>query len=191
MIDTKKIGFVITYFQHSEDGYNILLDNIKKLSKENFYLVLASHSPVDRDIQEMCDYYVYQQKNVVDDRKYSHGVAESNLIEFAFNHLKEQGIEWTYKICYDILITDISRFNDWVNDFKYPFVSCNWGHNVICTHSFFANLDFVLNNIDFYQNVESMFVINNVLENCWEKNLRDKDLLSHMKKNNFFMVIMF
>jgi len=177
-IDTKKIGFVITYFQHSDDGYNILVDNIKKLSKENYYLVLASHSPVDRDIQEMCDYYVYQQKNIVDDRKYSHGVAESNLIEFSFNHLKEQGIEWTYKICYDILITDISRFNDWVNDFKYPFVSCNWGHNVICTHSFFANLDFVLNNIDFYQNVESMFAINNVLENCWEKNLRDKDLLS-------------
>lgn len=178
MIDTKKIGFVITYFQHSEDGYNILLDNIKKLSKENFYLILASHSPVDREVQEMCDYYIYQQKNIVDNRKYSHGVAESNLIEFAFKHLHEQGIEWTYKICYDINITDISRFHDWVNDFKYNFVSCNWGHNVICTHSFFSRVDFILNNIDFYRDVESMFKVNNVLENCWEKNIRDKNILS-------------
>ena len=43
-----------------------------------------------RDIQEMCDFYFYQQKNIVDNRKYSHGVAESNLMEISLNHLKVQ-----------------------------------------------------------------------------------------------------
>ena len=99
-----KLGFIITYFHTSIEGLNLLIENLKVLSSENYYLVLASHSPLDKDIQEMCDYYFYQEKNIVDDRKYSHGVAESNLIEISLKHLKEQGIDWTYKATYDIII---------------------------------------------------------------------------------------
>lgn len=172
-----KIGFIVTYFHTSKEGLELLIDNIKILSSENYYLVLASHSPLDKEIQEMCDYYFYQQKNIVDDRKYSHGVAESNLIELSLKHLKDQGIDWTYKMTYDVIINDVIRFRDWVNDFKYKFVSCNWGTNVICTNSFFSNIDFLFENIDFYRNVESMFLNNTVLENCWENNLRNKNVL--------------
>ena len=65
MTDTK-IGFIITYFHTSNESLNLLIDNLKVLSSENYYLVLASHSPLDKEIQEMCDYYFYQQKNIVD-----------------------------------------------------------------------------------------------------------------------------
>jgi len=60
----------------------------------------------------------------------------------------------------------------------------------MCTNSFFANVDFILDNIDFYQTVDEMFAVNNVLENCWEKNIRDKGLTdrlySYPDKNTFF-----
>lgn len=175
-----KIGFILTYFHNSNEGYELLKKNVKILGRENYYFVIASHSPLPTEIQEMCDFYFYQQKNVVDDRRYSHGVAESNLIEISLNHLKSQGIEWTYKVSYDIEINDVSRFKDWIKDYKYNFVSCNWGDNILCTNSFFTNVDFVLNNIDFYKSIDSMFAINTILENCWEKNIRNKNLLNEI-----------
>ena len=170
MIDTK-IGFIITYFHSSDEGLKLLIENIKILRRENYYLVLASHSPLDKNIQEMCDFYFYQQKNIVDDRKYSHGVAESNLMEISLKHLRDVNIEWTYKVTYDIEILDVNEFKKW-DKREFDFISCNWGHNIICTNSFFTNVNFILNSVTFYQNIEQMFSVNNVLENCWEHDFR-------------------
>jgi hypothetical protein len=69
-----KLGFIITYFHTSDESLNLLIENLRILSSENYYLVLARHSALDKNVQEMCDYYFYQNKNIVDDRKYSHGV---------------------------------------------------------------------------------------------------------------------
>lgn len=176
MKDTK-IGFIITYFHNSVEGLNLLKENIRILSRENYYLILASHSPVDLELQTLCDYYFFQSKNIVDDRKYSHGVAESNLIELALIHLKSQGIKWTYKATYDIEISDVNEFKKWKKD-GFQFVSCNWGNNIICTNSFFSNIDFLLDNITFYRSIDEMFAINNVLENCWEHDIKSKNLTS-------------
>jgi FkbM family methyltransferase len=179
MTDTKT-GFIVTYFKTSEQGQQLLENLIDTISRENYYLVLASHSPISQEIQEKCDFYIFQEQNIVDDRKYSHGVAESNLIELALHHLRYKKIDWTYKVSYDVVIKDVSRFNDWRQDYKYNFVSCNWGSNILCTNSFFANVDFIIKNIDFYDSIDSMFVVNNVIENCWEKNIRDRGLVPHV-----------
>lgn len=175
-----KIGFILTYFHNSHEGYELLKKNVETLSKQNYYFVIATHSPLPIEIQEMCDFYFYQQKNVVDNRRYSHGVAENNLIEISLKHLQSHGIEWTYKVSYDIQINDVSVFLDWRKDFSYNLVSCNWGNSILSTHSFFANVEFILNNIDFYQTIEEMFSVNTVLENCWEKNIMDKQLQKHV-----------
>jgi FkbM family methyltransferase len=177
MIDTKKQGYIVTYYKSTPDGERILIDLINTISKTNIYLVLGSHSAdVPLEIQQKCDFYFYQELNIVDDRKYSHGVAENNIIEIALQHLKWKGIEWTFKSCYDIIVNDIDRFNDWVKDYKYNFVSCIWGDNFLATHSFFANVDFILNNIKFYKTVEDMFSINTVLENCWQRDIEIRNL---------------
>jgi FkbM family methyltransferase len=189
MTDTKT-GFIVTYFKTSEQGQQLLENLIDTISRENYYLVLASHSPISQEIQEKCDFYIFQEQNIVDDRKYSHGVAESNLIELALHHLRYKKIDWTYKVTYDVVIKDVSRFNDWCQDYKYNFVSCNWGSNILCTNSFFANVDFIIKNIDFYDSIDSMFAVNNVIENCWEKNIRDRGLVpqvfSYKDKSEFF-----
>jgi hypothetical protein len=144
MTDTKH-GFIITYFKSCSEAEKLLIDLVKTINKQNYYLVLASHSAdVPLEVQQLCDFYFYQELNVVDDRKYSHGVAESNLIEIALLHLKYKKIEWAYKVCYDVVIKDVSRFKDWIQDYNYGFVSCNWGPNFLCTNSFFANVNFIL-----------------------------------------------
>jgi hypothetical protein len=172
-----KIGFIITYFYNSPESLEILKRNIKILGAENYYLVLASHSPVDLEIQQLCDFYFFQSKNVVDTRKYSHGVAESNLMEIALKHLKDQNIDWTYKATYDIDIVDVNEFLKWrVNG--YNFVSCNWGNNIICTNSFFSSVNFLLDNITFPKTIDQMFSVNTVLENCWEHDIKTKNLVS-------------
>jgi FkbM family methyltransferase len=174
-----KIGFIITYFHNSDEGLNLLKENLKILSREDWYLVLASHSPLDVEVQKMADFYFFQSKNVVDDRKYSHGVAESNLIEISLKHLRDIGVSWTYKASYDIEINDISQFKKWIIPNK-KFVSCIWGNNILCTNSFFANIDFILQNINFYRTVDEMFVVNNVLENCWEHDIKTKNLTNEL-----------
>lgn len=177
MIDTKKHGYIVTYFKSTPEGEKILIDLINTLSTLNVYLILGSHtSDVPLEIQKKCDFYFYQELNIVDDRKYSHGIAENNIIEIALKHLQWKGIEWTFKSCYDNIITDTHRFNDWIKDYKYKFVSCQWGDNFLATHSFFANVDFILSNIRFYKTVEEMFSINNVLENCWQYDIEWKSL---------------
>lgn len=186
-----KIGFILTYFHNSNEGYELLKKNAEILGKQNYYFVIASHSPLPTEIQEMCDFYFYQQKNVVDNRRYSHGVAENNLIQIALKHLQSNGIEWTYKVSYDIEINNVSRFLDWRKEFSYNFVSCNWGNNILSTHSFFANVSFILDNIDFYETIDQMFSVNNVLENCWEKNIVEKNLKHHVysfkSKDDFYI----
>jgi FkbM family methyltransferase len=192
MTDFKK-GFIVTYFKSSPEAEKILIDLVKTISRMDVYLVLGSHTVnVPIEIQKLCDFYFYQELNIVDNRKYSHGVAENNIIEIALQHLKWKGIQWTYKSCYDIVVNDIIRFDEWVKDYEYDFVSCNWGDTFLATHSFFANVNFVLDNIRFYKTVEEMFSVNTVLENCWQydiekKNLRDR-VFSFKDKQDFYGV---
>jgi len=88
-----KHGFIVTYYRSSEESEQLLSDMIDVLSKENFYLVLAAHSLVPIEIQQKCDFFIYESLNISDDRRYSHGVAESSLIEMSLEHLKYQNIK--------------------------------------------------------------------------------------------------
>jgi FkbM family methyltransferase len=188
MTDTRK-GFIVTYFKTSDQGESMLKDLIDTISTENYYLVLAAHSPVPVEIYSKCDYYIYQELNVVDDRKYSHGVAESNLIDLALLHLAYKEIEWTYKVCYDVQINDVNHFKEWIKE-GYNFVTCNWGEYYICTNSFYGNVDWLLSNIRFYKNIEGMFSDNTVLEACWqmsiERNGIKDEVYSWPNKTEFF-----
>ena len=174
-----KIGFIITYFHNSNEGLELLKENIRILAREDWYFILATHSPLDTQLQKMCDWYFYQSENIIDDREYSHGVAESNLIEISLNHLRERGIDWTYKVSYDIEISDVSVFKKWDIE-GVNFVSCNWGESIICTNSFFSNVNFLLENITFWRTIDEMFAVNNLLESCWETELRNKNLTNQI-----------
>ena len=54
-----KIGFILTYFHNSNEGYELLKKNIGILGREDYYFVIATHSPLPTEIQEMCDFYFY------------------------------------------------------------------------------------------------------------------------------------
>ena len=79
-----------------------------------------------------------------------------SVMSVSLNHLKLHNIDWTYKVSYDIEINNMGRFIDWRKEYKYDFVSCIWGSNIICTNSFFGNIQFLLNNITFYRDIESI-----------------------------------
>ena len=186
----KREGFIITYYESSLESKALLEKSIESISKENYYLVIASHTPLSIELQEKCDFYMYQEQDIVDNRRWSHGVAENNLIEMALHHLKFKGINWTFKICYDALINDVSIFQGWKKDYKFGFVSCQWGDHIISSNSFFANVDFVLNNINFYHTIEEMFKVSTYLEDCWEKDIFMKkvsnQIFTYPTKESFF-----
>lgn len=192
MIDTRN-GFIVTYYKSNPDSERILKSFIEALSARDYYLVLASHSyDVPLEIQKMCDFYFYQELNVVDNRKYSHGVAENNLIEIALHHLLHKGIQWTYKTSYDVDIKDFRVFDKWQKDFEYSFVTCKWGNLPISTHSFFASVNFLIDYAPFYRTVEEMMRDGSYLEECWYSVLGKKGLMNEIfsfeSKQDFYEV---
>lgn len=54
------------------------------------------------------------------------------------------------------------------------------GSKYCFTNSFFSNVSFLLDNIRFYQTIDEMFSVNNVLENCWEHDIRSKNLINQI-----------
>ena len=183
-------GFIVTYYKTSEGSEYLLEKALDLISKENYYVVLASHTAVPDKIQKKCDFYFYQEENIVDNRKWSHGVAENNLLELSLLHLRWKKIQWTYKICYDAILNDITPLLDWKKDYKYGYVSCKWGKHIISTNSFFGSVDFILDNIDFYHSIEDMFKVSLYLEDCWEQSIINKKLLDRIytypDKESFF-----
>ncbi len=176
----EKTGFIITYYNNSPQAESYLEELLDSISVAGYYVVLASHSPIPKDLQEMCDFFIYQDKDVVDNRRWSHGVAENNSIQSGLKHLKDVGIRWTYKMCYDVKINDLARINDWRYNNQYGFVTCRWGEVSLSTHSFYGNVDWLLSNIDFYSSIEEMFEVSNVLEYCWFKSLIKKCVSKQM-----------
>ena len=124
----------------------------------------------------MCDWCFYEKLNVVDDRRYSHGVAESNLLEHSLKHLREQGIDWTFKMSYDVELLDLSQIWQWRKGGEYELVTCEWGESWVGTNSFYARVGFLLGNVRFYKTIHEMFATNTLLENCWKWDLETRGL---------------
>lgn len=169
-------GFIVTYYESGPKSLAYLKKTLQVLGKEDFYLVLASHTPVPEELQELCDWYFYEKLNVVDDRKYSHGVAESNLLEHALKRLRDEGVEWTFKMSYDVELVDLSEIWRWRMERRYELVTCEWGESWVGTNSFYARVDFLLQNVRFPKTVEEMFSVNTLLENCWKWDLEVRGL---------------
>lgn len=134
------------------------------------FLVVASHTPIPGYVQEHCDYAIYDRNNAVDERKYSHGCAESMLIEQAMNALDYYGVSWTYKLPFDCDVGDTSIFADWASKGR-PFVSCRWGELPIGTFAFYTNVQWFRSTFTAYHSVDEMFRVSNLLEVCWWKDL--------------------
>jgi hypothetical protein len=169
-------GFIVTYYESSPESPQYLKKTLQVLSKENFYLVLATHTPVPEEVQSLCDWCFYEKMNVVEDRRYSHGVAESNLLEHSLKHLREQGIEWTFKMSYDVELKDLSQIWEWRKARGYELVTCEWGESWVGTNSFYARVEFLLENVRFFKTVDEMFATNTLLENCWKWDLELRGL---------------
>jgi hypothetical protein len=172
----QRAAIVVTFYRTNLNRLDDLRRLLKSLSFSDWFVLLATHSAVPEDIQELCDLVVFEQENIADQRKYSHGVAETSLIRKSFATLKGMGFEWSFKICYDVEIDDISTIRGWTLDHKYQFVSCQWGHCTVSTNSFFANIDFVLSNFTFFDSIEGMFTRSFFIEDIWDQDIRSKGL---------------
>ena len=173
-----KIGILIDAYCNTPQKVELLEKILSSLSplKEKYFLVVASHTPVSLSVQSVADIVIYDSNNVVDDRKYSHGVAESMLIEQGIMLMKYYGIKAFHKITYDSELNDLSIFDEWENKDK-KFVGTMWngtdiGIDICC---FYADIAWFEKRIPFYRNIDEMFAISNMLEICWGSKLSAKD----------------
>lgn len=191
-IKEKKIkkGFIITFYKTNYNNYEELHTLIKSILFCDYYIILATHSFIPEQIQNLCDLVIFEELNLADQRKYSHGVAETSLIKKSLLQLKDLNINWAFKVSYDIIVNDPKVFESWVLDYKYDFVSCLWGNCIISTNSFFCNVNFVLKHLTFPKTIENMFERSFFIEDIWNQdiinqNLSHKIFTFHTKEEMF------
>lgn len=172
-----KTGMLVTFYRTNYNTYDQLRQLLKTLAFTEHFVVLASHSPVPEDIQELCDLFVYESENVADQRKWSHGVAETSLIRKGLSAMREAGLEWTFKLCYDTELVDPDYIRKWKNSFRYKFVSLQWGACPVSTNAFFGNIDFILSNFSFFHSIEEMFTRSTFIEDVWRQDVIVKNLI--------------
>lgn len=172
-----KTGMLVTFYRTNYNTYDQLRGLLKTLTFTEHFVVLASHSPVPEDIQGLCDLFVYESENIADQRKWSHGVAETSLIRKGLSVMKEAGLEWTFKLCYDTELIDPDYIGKWKNSFRYKFVSLQWGACPVSTNAFFGNIDFILSNFSFFNSIEEMFTRSTFIEDVWRQDVIVKNLI--------------
>lgn len=175
-----RLGIIVTFYKSNYNNYESLKKTLKSLCFNDWHIVLSTHSTVPEDIQELCDAVIYESENVADQRKYSHGVAETSLIRKSLNYLRDVGIEWAFKVCYDVEVSDSNKFMDWIQDYRYDYVSCKWGDKIVSTNSFFCNVNFTLKNFSFFDSIDEMFKRSNFIEDIWEKDIIEKNLVDRI-----------
>ncbi len=155
-----KSGLIITSFANTEEKNFVLLNLVKSLQsykeENNLYLVLSSHCPVPIEIQEFCDYTIYEKENQVDSRKFSHGVAECNLINHAFRILEDKGITYTFKLTYDCIIEDFSIFEEWKSK-NAKLVIPKWFTWGIGAFAFYTDIKFFRKHLHLFRTIDKMF----------------------------------
>jgi hypothetical protein len=179
----KKIGVIITSYADymaKEDLLKQLVYKIKKLDK--YLVVVSSHLPVSTSIQEYADIVLYDKNNVVDERKYSHGVAECMLIDQGISALKYYEVETFHKLTYDCELNDVSIFEEWErNSYGRKFVGASWGGscgnpgNGIDGCCFYTDLNWFKSHFPLYKSIDTMFQVSNMLEVCWGVSLSQQD----------------
>lgn len=143
----KKVAIIIT--AHCAGRHKLMQEKmtetlsreLSKLSKDKYYICLATHTPLGPEIQQYCDGYVYDSDNSfqinglpeqIPGRKLSHGMAELKLIHDALNYLERFDVaEHFLKLTYDVAPN--LDFNNIINNCqqvleheKKSFITSNW-----------------------------------------------------------------
>lgn len=171
-------GIIITAYCDTLRKLVVLRKLLKKLKKEtNYFIVLSSHTKIPTVLQKYTNVTLYDSNNLCDERRYSHGVAESMLIEQALNTLEYYKIEDTYKIPFDIELNDVNILNDW-NKEGYLMSTAWWNSSwPMGTFAWFANINFLkkyftfFKDIDSFMNAEKTIGGNVALEKIWSLDL--------------------
>jgi hypothetical protein len=169
----RKYGMIITAYCDTKEKQDRLYKICTQVRPACDFLVVSSHTPIEAKVQEYCNYAIYDQRNVADHRKYSHGVAECMLVEQAMHALQYYGIEETYKIPFDCDIGDVSIFRDWSSQGR-PMASCKWGNFPFGTFAYYTQVKWFMDTFRFYHDIDEMFKVSNLLEVAWWKDVVDK-----------------
>lgn len=180
-----KIGLIITAYCDSIPKNDILYNLCLQLRPlKDVFIVVSSHTPIEQRVMKLVDYAIYDKNNVVDRRKYSHGVAESMLIEQGMLALKYYGIKSTFKLAYDCYLQDLSILKEWAWH-SAMMVTCYWNiNNVpgnISTLAFYTDVEWFLATFSFYKDIDEMFKTSIFIEEVWYK-----DVLRQHKEGQIF-----
>jgi hypothetical protein len=178
-----KEAIIITAFCDNEDKQEIIYKLVCDLNlQKDFFIVVASHTPISDKTQQLCDIVFYDTNNVVDFSKgYTHGAAESMLIEQALFFLKYYGYEWTFKIPYDCIISNTSIFQKWkqkaINGKE--FVTSWWSKNnfEVGTFGWYSKVSFMDSVFTKFRTVDSMLERGFNIEKAWGTDIIEKGVI--------------
>lgn len=119
----KKSLVIIGAYPNSKIGIDILKQTIAGL-KDDFDILLSTHYPADKDIQEMVKYYVYDHRNEMIPHKYADynwWCGDDNVLI----QQKEGQVSPNYHYAvYRLIMNGLSLLKDYYEDFYYIESDC-------------------------------------------------------------------
>lgn len=183
----KKIAIILTTYcgdPDSEKKEHMTKTLCRELRKTPYYVCVASHSPLDKELQTLSNGFVYDDDNSfqIDGKPthgLTHGLAEMKSVHNALNYLTRFKFTHMFKIAYDCVpnidYTDlIQKCSDIVDHQDKSLVTAKWGRDDSLSSMMFYS------NIEFYRktcSIETPEIWHDLFESQWYNNIRNMNLL--------------
>jgi hypothetical protein len=121
----KKSLAIIGAYPNTKEGIDILKNTILSLENE-FDILLSTHYPVDKDIQQMVKYYVYDYRNETiphESEYYIWWLSENNF--YVQNLEKREFPNYHYAV-YRLIMNGLFLLKDYYEDFYYINYDCTF-----------------------------------------------------------------
>lgn len=183
---------------NTEEKKKVLIDNISKLKSYNLDILLYTHIPLEKEITQLVDFYIYDSTNplLYEERRHyywikyddymlettvpDYGWTVYNQIIHSYHHIKNRGYRNVILFCYDVIIDD--NVEQHLRNPKPKFFSHVKNMEGYTTHLGFAmilsiieleNFGNVVNSISKYEYAENIEL---TVEAYMEKKLKDLNL---------------
>ncbi len=122
-LSNKKSLVIIGAYPNTENGINVLKKTILSL-KEDFDILLSTHYPVDKDIQQMVKYYVYDHRNEMIPHKHPSYTWWTGNPNFYIQKEEKQASPNYHYAVYRLIMNGLSLVKDYYEDFYYIESDC-------------------------------------------------------------------
>lgn len=198
--EPQKSLVIIGAHPNTEYSVQILKKTILSL-KDDFDILLSTHYPVNKDIQDMVNYYIYDYRNEIIPWEEEYYIFWSQHDNFYFQNIEKRETSNHHYGVYRLMMNSITFIKDYYEDFYYIDYDCSFDKSDLeklktlkkdtkeknKKSCFFARSDNFFNTIVFWSETEHYLNVMPIIKTSEEfiKRTNNNNCLEHFLGNSY------